>query len=57
MEIRSATKIAQDEAEKKGRERSEGYNKGKGGSPKDDGYKDMTHEEKEAYKKGYRKGT
>jgi hypothetical protein len=34
MEIRSATKIAQDEAEKKGRERSEGYNKGKGGSPR-----------------------
>lgn len=56
MEIRSATKRAQDEAEKKGRERSGGYKKGKGGSPKDDGYEGMTDEEKDAYKKGYREG-
>ncbi|NPV61194.1 MAG: hypothetical protein HPY61_00930 [Methanotrichaceae archaeon] len=56
MELRSETKKRQDEAEEKGKKRAEGYKKGKGGSPRDDGYADMTDDEKERYKKGYRKG-
>ena len=56
MELRSATKRAQDDAYKKGKERAEGYKKGKGGSPKDDDYGNMTDEEKDAYKEGYRAG-
>ncbi|PTV97316.1 hypothetical protein C8J27_101428 [Rhodobacter aestuarii] len=42
------------DAERKGRERREGYQNGKGGMPSDDGYGHMSPEEKAAYKKGYR---
>ncbi|MBA4418200.1 MAG: hypothetical protein C0392_09875 [Syntrophus sp. (in: bacteria)] len=56
QDIRSETKKKQDEAKAKGEARSKGYKKGKGGSPKDDGYKDMDDDQREAYKKGYKKG-
>ena len=55
-EVRSETKKQQDEAYKKGKERSSGYKKGKSGKPSDDGYKDMDDTQREAYKKGYRDG-
>ena len=55
-EFRSETKKQQDEAYKKGKERSKGYKKGKSGKPSDDGYKDMDDTQREAYKKGYRDG-
>ncbi|MBC7323826.1 MAG: hypothetical protein H5T99_00745, partial [Moorella sp. (in: Bacteria)] len=55
-DIRSETKKEQDKAYEAGKKRAEGYRDGKGGSVKDDGYRDMDDREKEAYKKGYRDG-
>lgn len=53
--IKSATKRAEDEAYKKGKERRERLEKGDDPkTPKDDDYGDMTPGEKDAYKKGYR---
>jgi hypothetical protein len=55
MNVRTETKKQQDEAYKKGKERREHLEKGDDPkTPKDDGYQDMTEEEKDAYKKGYR---
>jgi len=54
--IKSETKKEQDAAKAKGKARAEGYKKGKGGSPKDDGYKDMDADTRDAYKKGYKQG-
>lgn len=45
-----------DQAYKKGKDRHEGYHEDptKKGGPKDDGYENMSPEEKEAYKRGHR---
>ena len=52
-DLRSETKKAQDRAYELGKKRAEGYYQGQGGSPKDDGYANMTEDEKDAYKQGY----
>ena len=57
-EVRSATKIAQDDARKAGKKNAEDRKSGKAekNRAKNDDYKNMTREEKESYKKGYREG-
>ncbi len=55
-DLRSETKKEQDSARAAGKKRAEDLRKGKKGSPKDDGYRDMDADQKEAYKKGYREG-
>ena len=52
-DLRSETKKAQDRAYELGKKRAEGYYQGKDGSPRDDGYANMTEDEKDAYKQGY----
>jgi len=56
LDLRSETKKQQDEARKKGKERRKKMEEDpkNSGSPKDDGYDDMTPGQKEAYKEGYR---
>jgi hypothetical protein len=53
---RSETKKEQDRAYEAGKARAQGYKDGKGGSVKDDKYRDMDPDTREAYKKGYRDG-
>ncbi len=55
-DMRSATKIEQDKARAAGKKRAEDLRQGKKGSPKDDGYRDMDPDTRDAYKKGYREG-
>jgi hypothetical protein len=55
-DMRSETKKEQDAARAAGKKRAEDMREGKKGSPKDDGYRDMDPDQKEAYKKGYREG-
>jgi hypothetical protein len=55
-DLQPAGKQVEDEAEKKGEERARGYKDGKGGKPRDDGYGYMTDQEREAYRRGYRRG-